>query len=93
MKKSGMFCTRKNEGKKSGLRNPSESLKIRMFYNIEQNLVRNFDKTVNWVVDNLEFILHLSILMIDTKIRKLKWFYVINNKTRIKELIILIVYS
>ena len=27
-----------------------------MFYNIEQNLVRNFDKTVNRVVDNLEFI-------------------------------------
>jgi hypothetical protein len=75
-----MFCTGKNKGKKSGLGNSSESLKIMMFYNIEQNLVRNFDKTVNRVVDDLEFILHLLILMIDTKIRKLKWFYVINNR-------------
>lgn len=56
---SRMFCAWKNKGKKSGLGNPSESLEIRMFYDIEQNLVRNFDKTVNRVVDNLEFILHL----------------------------------
>ena len=71
MMKSGMFCARKNKRKKSGLGNPPEPLEIRMFYNIEQNLVRNFDKTVNGVVDNLEFVLHNRLIRIETKIGKL----------------------
>jgi len=57
--KPGMFCAGKNKGKKSGLGNPSEPLEIWMLNNIEQNLVRNFDKTVNRIVDDFQFVLHL----------------------------------
>ena len=57
----------KDEIQQSGLGNTTQTLEITMFDHIKQDFMRNFDETVNRIVDDFEFIGHEVKLMIVDK--------------------------
>jgi len=80
MMKPRMGSTRENGTEQPRLRNPAEALEIGMLYDVKQNFVGDFYKSVYGVVYDFQFIAHVmknkgKDTHLSGKALHISWFY------------------